>query len=68
MKKDIKFTQREREIVILLATGLNNREIGETMFISIHTVKAHLEHMFEKTGVHNRIQWVMYAFKNGFLE
>ena len=49
-------TQRESEIVDLLIQGFTNKEIAEKLSISFHTVKAHLEHIFERFGVHNRIE------------
>jgi DNA-binding CsgD family transcriptional regulator len=48
------FTQREKEIVLLLLQGLSNREIAETCFIAEQTVKDHLKHVFSKVGVHHR--------------
>ncbi len=49
-------TQREREIVELIATGKTNREIAERLFISLATVKDHVSNAFRKTGVRNRVE------------
>lgn len=68
MKKIIYFTPREIDIINGISKGLTNKQIGATLFISTHTVKAHLEKMFEKAEVHNRIQLVVYAFKNNIIE
>ncbi|MGE0494133.1 MAG: response regulator [Vulcanimicrobiota bacterium] len=47
-------TEREREVLDLLAAGLTNIQIGEKLFISANTVKRHLKAVFEKLGVNNR--------------
>ena len=49
-------TAQEREIVLLAATGLSNKEIGQTLFLSPRTVGAHLYHAFPKLGVTSRNQ------------
>jgi LuxR family maltose regulon positive regulatory protein len=47
---------REREIHELLAQGLTNKQIARTLFISEVTVKVHVRHIFEKLGVHSRVE------------
>ncbi|MFL6039717.1 MAG: LuxR C-terminal-related transcriptional regulator [Gaiellaceae bacterium] len=47
-------SQREREVVSLLVTGLDTRAIGKALFISTHTVQDHLKSVFAKTGIHSR--------------
>ncbi|MGD8813961.1 MAG: LuxR C-terminal-related transcriptional regulator, partial [Anaerolineales bacterium] len=49
-------TRRELEVLVLVAQGLTNREIAERLFISLHTVKGHNRHIYEKLGVKNRTQ------------
>jgi DNA-binding CsgD family transcriptional regulator len=49
-------TAREREMVELVARGLNNLEIAAAASISRNTVKQHLKHVFEKTGVRSRAE------------
>jgi non-specific serine/threonine protein kinase len=49
-------TSREREIAVLVASGLSNREIGTRLFISKRTVDAHVEHIFGKLGISSRVQ------------
>ena len=49
-------TRRELEIMALLATGQRNAEIGKKLFISVQTVKIHLNHVFDKLNVGNRTQ------------
>ena len=54
-------TQREFEILRLIAEGLSNREIGERAFIAENTVKTHSSRLFEKLGVSRRVQAVQRA-------
>ncbi|GAB2487984.1 MAG: response regulator transcription factor [Cytophagales bacterium] len=49
-------SERELELVELLKTGKTNKEIAEELFISVNTVKTHLQHLFEKLDVKNRTQ------------
>lgn len=49
-------SQREFELMQLLQTGKTNKEIGESLFISVNTVKTHLQNLFDKLDVHNRTQ------------
>ena len=49
---------RECEIVSMMVQGLGNKKIGETLFISALTVKNHIYHIYQKTGVENKIQLV----------
>jgi len=51
-------TQKEREIIALIASGKSNNEIAKTLFISLGTVKWHTNNIFGKLGVKNRIQAV----------
>jgi NarL family two-component system response regulator LiaR len=54
-------TPREHEILLLIAEGLSNREIGSRVFISENTVKTHSSRLFEKLGVRRRVQAVQRA-------
>jgi ATP/maltotriose-dependent transcriptional regulator MalT len=54
-------TQREFELLHLLAQGLSNQDIAETLIVSVGTVKAHNHSIFAKLGVTNRTQAVMRA-------
>jgi DNA-binding NarL/FixJ family response regulator len=49
-------SEREYELLVLLKTGKTNKEIADDLFISINTVKTHLQHLFEKLDVRNRTQ------------
>ena len=54
-------SEREREVLALIADGLTNREVGERLYISQGTVKAHTSNIFGKLGVHSRTQAVARA-------
>ena len=56
MSDTVKLSKREREALVDLARGLSNREIAETMGISINTVNKHVQQIFTKLNVRNRVQ------------
>ena len=58
-------SQREREIVGLVAQGFKNKEIAERIFISEQTVKNHLHNVFDKLGVADRLELALYAIHKG---
>lgn len=60
-------TNREREILALLADGLGNKQIAARLGISTSTVKTHLELLFEKLGVSSRAEAVATGVKRGLL-
>jgi two-component system response regulator NreC len=64
----IDFTQREIEIVQLLADGLTNKEIGDKLFISHRTVDTHRTNIMKKVGVNNIAGLISFAIKNGLVE
>jgi len=57
-------TERELEIVRLVASGYKNKEVGATLAISERTVKTHLTNIFQKLGVRDRVGLVMYALRH----
>ena len=59
--RDVGLTQRESELLSLLATGMTNRELGAHLYISENTVKTQLRHLYAKIKVHNRAQAVSVA-------
>lgn len=59
------FTEREREVLFLLLKGLNNKEISKKLFISNHTIKAHVASIYKKLGVSNRVQAAIKSMKLG---
>jgi DNA-binding NarL/FixJ family response regulator len=60
-------SEREVEVLRLLATGLPNREIASILFISEATVKTHVEHIIQKLAVSDRVQAVVWAARHGML-
>lgn len=61
-------SDREKEIVQLVAQGLGNRTIGEKLFISENTVKNHLRNIFDKLGVSDRLELALYAIHHQLIE
>jgi DNA-binding NarL/FixJ family response regulator len=60
----VALTQRENEILTMVAVGATNEEIGERLCISPHTVKTHVYNIFKKINVPNRLQAAFWAAKN----
>ena len=60
-------SDRESDILKLIAEGKSNSEIGDYLYISVHTVKAHLAEIYEKFKVHNRIQLIIKAIRFGYI-
>ena len=58
---DSLLSQREEQVLRLLADGLSNRDLAKTLKLSEHTVKNHLFRIFDKLGVSNRMEAVLYA-------
>ena len=60
-------SEREQEILRLLATGVSNKEIAQQLYISTNTVKVHLRNIFAKIGASSRTEAVMYAVNQGLV-
>ena len=63
-----KLTDRELEVLRLVAKGLNNREAAKELFISENTVKNHVRNIVEKLQLHSRMEAVMYAVREKLLD
>ena len=61
-------SDREKQIVQLVAQGYRNKEIGEKLFISEQTVKNHLHNIFDKLGVSDRLELALYAMHHRLIE
>ncbi|MDN7241910.1 response regulator transcription factor [Planococcus sp. N028] len=57
-------TEREMEILLLMASGYSNQEIADELFIALKTVKTHVSNLLSKLEVHDRTQAVIYAFQH----
>jgi DNA-binding NarL/FixJ family response regulator len=64
----LRLTERELEVLRLVATGMNNREIARQLVISENTVKNHVRNILEKLQLHSRMEAVMYAVKEKLLD
>lgn len=65
---DPKLTDRELQVLRLVAKGMSNREIASELFIAENTVKNHVRNMLEKLGMHSRMEAVIYAMREGLFE
>jgi len=61
-------SQREMEILACIGDGLSNKKIGERLFISETTVRHHLTSIFSKLEVHDRLELIVFAYRNGLLK
>jgi DNA-binding NarL/FixJ family response regulator len=68
LKEDVKFTDREIEVLGQICKGLSNQEIADALFISPRTVERHRANLFDKTGSKNSVNLVMYAIKNNLVK
>ena len=68
MKCECKITQREKEILELVAKNYSNTEIAKQLFISVSTVKSHISAILEKLNANGRIQATLFAVKMGIID
>jgi len=61
-------TDREKEILTLVADGATNQEIAQKLYISVKTVQTHRAHIMEKLNLHDRTKLVRYAIRKGLIE
>jgi non-specific serine/threonine protein kinase len=63
-----RLTARERQVASLVARGLSNREIGETLVVSVRTAESHITHLLNKLGLRSRAQLAVWAVEHGLSE
>ena len=61
-------TVREREVVILLMSGMTNRRIAEELYIAEKTVEMHITHSLRKRGLHTRTELAVWAVSTGMVD
>jgi DNA-binding NarL/FixJ family response regulator len=61
-------TEREKEVLILVARGLTNQQISEKLFISIKTVQAHRANLMDKLDLHDAVELTKFAIKSGLVQ
>lgn len=61
-------TEREREVLVLVARGLSNHEIGQELFVTAATAKTHVSRLLMKLGARDRTQLVVTAYESGLVE
>lgn len=61
-------SEREREVVVRIGEGLKNKQIAERLFLSETTVQHHLSSIFAKLGVSDRLELVIYAYRQGLVK
>jgi len=66
-KYDVSLSEREAEVLALVAKGRSNREIAGALFITVNTVKVHLSKILEKLHVRNRLQAAALALEKGIV-
>ena len=66
--KELGLTPRELEIIGYIASGENNKDIAEKIFISEKTVKNHVTNILRKMNLEDRTQVVVYAYRNGLIK
>ena len=68
IQMDYHLTEREMSVIFCLAQGFTNEEIANKLHISVHTVKAHLEAIYDKLGVSNRVQAAIKAVLSNLID
>ena len=62
------FTKREKEVILLVLSGKKKREIADVLYLSISTIKANVEHIYQKLNVHNKVELIFYLIKHNMIE
>lgn len=65
---ELTLTRRELEVLVLLAEGLSNKEIGDRLFVSERTIVGHKSNLMAKTNTKNTVSLLAYAIRNGLID
>jgi len=65
LKDAIRMTNREREVIELIADGLTNKQIGQKLHVSAYTIRSHIHNIMEKLTLHTRLEIANYTFTDG---
>lgn len=60
----VRMTKREREIIVLIAEGMSNKEIAQRLNLSTYTVKSHIHNILEKMALHSRLEIATHSYEN----
>lgn len=60
------FTDREKDVINKIIDGKSKKQIAADLFVSYHTVKAIVEHIYEKANVHSKVELIIFLIKNGY--
>jgi DNA-binding NarL/FixJ family response regulator len=60
----VRMTKREREVIVLIAEGMSNKEIAQRLNLSTYTVKSHIHNILEKMALHSRLQIATHSYEN----
>jgi DNA-binding NarL/FixJ family response regulator len=60
----VRMTKREREIIVLIAEAMSNKEIADRLSLSTYTVKSHIHNILEKMALHSRLEIATYSYGN----
>jgi DNA-binding NarL/FixJ family response regulator len=61
----VRMTEREQDVINLIAQGRSNKEISAKLFIAVHTVKSHVHNILEKLALHTRLELAHYTLMGG---
>jgi two-component system nitrate/nitrite response regulator NarL len=64
MTSAVRMTKREREVIVLIAEGLSNKEIASRLNLSTYTVKSHIHNILEKMALHSRLEIAAHTYEN----
>ena len=60
----VRMTKREREIIVLIAEAMSNKEIADRLNLSTYTVKSHIHNILEKMALHSRLEIATHSYEN----